>query len=211
MLLPLRASPISRPISRYPYPVAGKCGVIPKVTIDSLVDAVAIASESCSRNLPASWIMASAGSKTQTHDRPNVLPMAVASAAAGAVSRFAGSAMIWFGGSTRSAFRVAESWARFVKTNIWLFGATPRTRRTVSSISVRSPNILRRCFGSCVRLNGQNRSPLPPAIIKIQHSLIVVIGGRVRTLRVVVIFSGRQKRRCFGSSSFHRMRRAATC
>ena len=90
---------------------------------------------------------------------------AVASAAAGAVSRFAGSAMICSAGTRPSnAARLPASCTSFVNTKMFSLGTTPPMRRTVSSSIVRSEKSFNRCFGMLARLIGQKRSPLPPAM-----------------------------------------------
>ena len=49
---------------------------------------------------------------------------------------------------------------------MWSSGSVPSTRRTVSSSIVRSESSGTRCFGVATRLSGQNRSPLPPAMMQ---------------------------------------------
>ena len=90
-----------------------------------------------------------------------------ASDAAAAVSRLAGSAMMFSAGSSPcSASRVPSSWATLVSTKTFARGTTPSSRRTVSSTRVRSEKSLSRCFGVRCRLIGQKRSPLPPAMMQ---------------------------------------------
>ena len=109
---------------------------------------------------------ASAGRSARTPCGSRARTNAVASAAAAAVSRFAGSAMMFASAITPlSAARVVSSCAVLVSTKTFAIGTTPSSRRTVSSTSVRSEKSFSRCFGVRARLIGQNRSPLPPAMM----------------------------------------------
>jgi hypothetical protein len=61
---------------------------------------------------------------------------------------------------------MSGSWTSFVRIQTLPSATTPFSLSTVSSRSVRSERRRKRCFGLLARLIGQNRSPLPPAMMQ---------------------------------------------
>src|SRR5213079_2209112 len=87
----------------------------------------------------------------------------VPSAIAAAVSRLAGSATMFSFGNSLSNFRTALSCSVFVRIRMRSRGMSPSRRAKVSSNRVLSDTRRRSCLGRARLLNGQKRSPLPPA------------------------------------------------
>ena len=127
------------------------------------------------RAAAASWarktgclpITASAGRRARIASGWLLRARAVARAAAGAVSRLAGSGMREALGKRGRAFRRPGtcSWlVRISKSEGFLVNGFKR--RTVSSSRVFEETRRRRCLGLALRLRGQNRSPDPPAMMK---------------------------------------------
>jgi len=112
--------------------------------------------------------MTASGQRAATQPMPRAM--------AGAVSRLAGSAMMFPAGRNGTASRVGVSWASFVRINVFSSGTTPSSLSTVFSSRVLSSNSRRRCFGLLRRLIGQNLSPLPPAMMNAK-TLRSLIGG----------------------------------
>ena len=83
----------------------------------------------------------------------------------GAVSRGQGSAMTFSGGSSGSWARVASAWSAPVTIKIRSPGTRGSIRATVCWSMVASPKSRRSCLGRSRRLLGQNRVPLPPAMM----------------------------------------------
>src|SRR5205823_6636921 len=86
-------------------------------------------------------------------------------ATAAAVSRLAGSATIFSFGKFPSSLRTALSCSVFVRIKMRSRGIKPSSRPRVSSSRVSAETRRSNCLGRARRLNGQNRSPLPPARI----------------------------------------------
>src|SRR5437763_1858946 len=82
---------------------------------------------------------------------------------AAAVSRLAGSAKMFSFGKFPSNFRTAHSCSVFVRIRVRSGGMSPSSRAKVSSSNVLVETRLSNCFGRTRLLNGQKRSPLPPA------------------------------------------------
>ena len=89
--------------------------------------------------------------------------MAVANATAGHVLRPHGSTITFSFGSLGSCFLTAAAWGSLVITNTFFGRTTPLIRSTVSCRSDFLLNKASSCLGVASRLNGQNRSPRPPA------------------------------------------------
>ena len=88
-----------------------------------------------------------------------------ASATHGAVSRGAGSATTFRAGSSGNWSRVASAWSAPVMMKTRSGGTRCSTRATVCWSIVDSPASRSNCLGRSRRLRGQNRVPLPPAMM----------------------------------------------
>ena len=83
----------------------------------------------------------------------------------GAVSRLHGSPTIAAAGSSGNCFRTASTSRRFVTTICRSCGTISPSRSSVCRIIVSSPTSCSSCFGESLRLAGQNRVPVPPAMM----------------------------------------------
>src|SRR5207237_8121562 len=104
---------------------------------------------------------------------------------AAAVSRLAGSATMFSFGKFRSNLRTAFSCSAFVRIRVRARGMRPSKRAYVSSSRVLSETRRRSCLGRARRLNGQKRSPLPPASMSayIESGMLVQAGSRRENCR----------------------------
>src|SRR5262245_51247684 len=91
--------------------------------------------------------------------------MVAASPTQGAVSRGAGSPMTFPAGTSGNCSRTAAAWSCPVMTSTRSGGTSGAIRATVCWSIVASPKSLSNCFGRLRRLFGQNRVPLPPAMM----------------------------------------------
>ena len=83
----------------------------------------------------------------------------------GAVSRLHGSPTIAAAGSSGNCLRTASTSRSFVTTSRRSFGTRSPSRSSVWRSIVASPTSRSNCFGVSLRLAGQNRVPVPPAMM----------------------------------------------
>ena len=83
----------------------------------------------------------------------------------GAVSRLAGSPTKFSFGNIGNCSAIGSTSTRLVTINCRSNGTKPARRSLVDWIIVRSPDNANSCLGRIFRLAGQNRVPLPPAMI----------------------------------------------
>ena len=108
---------------------------------------------------------ASAGNIANTAFGSSLETSVVAKATAGAVSLPTGSPMTFSGSKSGQISIITERCCSPAITKIF-FGSIIPFRRLMVCVSIgSSPTIGKNCLGKALRLSGQNRSPLPPAII----------------------------------------------
>lgn len=83
----------------------------------------------------------------------------------GAVFRFEGSAIILSGDISGNAAMIGSRNSSPVMMKICSLGMLSAIRSTASASIVLSENNVSNCFGCCFLLNGQKRSPDPPAMM----------------------------------------------
>src|SRR5262249_13719727 len=127
-------------------------------------------------------------------------------AIAAAVSRLAGSAKMFSLGKFPSNFRTAFSCSAFVRTRMRSGGTSPSRRASVSSSKALLETRLSSCLGRARLLNGQNRSPLPPARISAYIESGMSLQG-IESRKLPFLFPKRDVygRRCLPSYPFQKV------
>ena len=106
----------------------------------------------------------SAGSMTMTPFGSRRFTCSAARPTQGAVLRGQGSTRRFSRGSLRRIRRAAAAWFGPQTTKVSWMRASGGSRSTVAASMGSSPSRGRNCLGRFLRLSGQNRVPLPPAI-----------------------------------------------
>lgn len=138
---------------------------MPKSTSAGSRSTMATARSTASRNQSARSMRWSAGITSIT---PLGSRWAISMAARpmqGAVFRPQGSRTMFAAGTVGSSRAVSAAWAWFVTISVRSPPIQSAIRRTVACSNVSSPKRGKNCLGRLARLAGQNRVPLPPAMI----------------------------------------------
>src|ERR1035437_3908585 len=116
----------------------------------------------------------SAGNTAMTPVVERAPTSAAPSVTAAQVSRPTGSATRFCFGIFGSCLRTSGNCASLVMTKIFLAGTSGNTRSTASCKKDFLPSSVSSCLGIFSRLNGQKRSPRPPAMMMTNRSLMSV-------------------------------------
>ena len=138
---------------------------MPIVASTGSASAAAKALSSVAHKPAVLWITASAGSIANTASESSRRTSTVAKPTAAAVSRPTGSPITLLGSSSGQTSSTASRCSVFVMTNTSFTVTRPAKRSIVCASIAFSPTIGSSCLGRVVRLSGQKRSPLPPAMM----------------------------------------------
>ena len=147
---------------------------MPMVTIACPCDATSNASLKTCWNFFSSGMTWSAGSTAMTPVVERAPTSAAPSVTAAQVSRPIGSATRLAFGIFGSCFWTSGNCASLVMTKMFFAGTSGSTRSTASCKKDFLPSSASSCLGIFSRLNGQKRSPRPPAMMMTNRSLVSV-------------------------------------